>query len=84
MNIIIDDIHTKYINIIEEHVKNIEDIIRPINIHPEGNSFYEHSTLKRYPDLLNKQKNLVWCGTNIYDNHLQWILLYFPTIYQKT
>jgi hypothetical protein len=67
MQLNIENLHTKYVNIIEEHVKNMEDIIRPINIHPEGNSFYEHSTLKRYPDLLNKQKNLVWCGTNIYD-----------------
>ena len=61
----IENIHSKYINSIEEHVTMIEEIIRPINNHPEGNAFYYHSSLNRYSDLLNKQKNLVWCGSKV-------------------
>ena len=61
----IETFHYNFRDTIEEHVKNLEYVIRPINEHPEGNSFYHHSSFNRYPELLNKQKNLVWCGSNV-------------------
>jgi len=47
----------------ESHLQDIEKIIVNSGTSLEGNSFYIHNTLQRYPDLYNKQLNLFWCGT---------------------
>ena len=62
-------------NILEEHLLNIEKILKNINESLEGNCFYLHNwggkrkkgnlKLDRYPELLTKQINLFWSGSKI-------------------
>lgn len=51
-------------SIFEEHIRNIEQIIRQCSSPKkvEGNSVYHHLSLNRYADLRNKQINLFHCG----------------------
>jgi len=47
----------------EEHLKEIEKLVVNSASSLEGNSFYLHNSLQRFPDLYSKQLNLFWCGT---------------------
>lgn len=60
------DISTKYqakASVIENHVKEIEEIIKTSGVSLEGNSFYYHNSLTRFEQLLTKQINLFWAGS---------------------
>jgi predicted O-methyltransferase YrrM len=60
------DISTKYqaaAPVIETHVKEIEEIIKNSGVPLEGNSFYYHNSLTRFEQLLTKQINLFWAGS---------------------
>jgi len=48
---------------IESKLQNIENIIRSSGGELEGNCFYYHLTLTRFPSLYNKQVNLFWAGS---------------------
>ena len=48
---------------IEAHVKAIEEIITATGDPLEGNSFYYHNSLTRFEQLLTKQINLFWAGS---------------------
>jgi predicted O-methyltransferase YrrM len=48
---------------IETHVKAIEKIITTTGEPLEGNSFYYHNSLTRFEQLLTKQINLFWAGS---------------------
>jgi hypothetical protein len=47
---------------IESSLIHLEKIIKNSGEELEGNCFYYHLTLTRFPSLYNKQVNLVWCG----------------------
>lgn len=47
----------------EEHVKAIEEIVKASGVPLEGNSFYYHNSLTRFEQLLTKQINLFWAGS---------------------
>jgi hypothetical protein len=46
----------------ESYLNKAEKIIINTNVKLEGNAFYFHNTLTRFPELYNKQLNLFWCG----------------------
>lgn len=48
---------------IQAHVECIEQIIKDSDVPLEGNSFYYHQTLTRFEQLLTKQINLFWAGS---------------------
>ena len=50
------------IPIFENHITNIETIIKSSGELLEGNSVYYHQTLNRFSELLPKQMNLFWAG----------------------
>lgn len=55
-----------YLNIkpiLNSYLKDIEQIVRESNCPLEGNSFYCHNTIDLYQELLPKQINLFWCGS---------------------
>jgi hypothetical protein len=64
MNNIKSDFDTKQLEL-EKHLKNIEYIVFNCNEPLEGNSFYYHNSYARGPEMLNKQLNLFWMGTNM-------------------
>ncbi len=50
---------------IEKHVKALEEIIKATGVPLEGNSFYYHNSLTRFEQLLLKQINLYWAGSQV-------------------
>ena len=50
-------------NHIESNLNSIENIIKSSGSELEGNCFYYHLTLTRFPSLYNKQVNIFWAGT---------------------
>ena len=48
---------------LKTHLENLEKIILESGNPLEGNSFYMHNTLNKYPQLFAKQMNTFWCGT---------------------
>lgn len=60
------DASTKYnaaVPAIEEHVRALEEVIKSTGDALEGNSFYYHNSLTRFEQLLTKQINLFWAGS---------------------
>ncbi len=49
--------------IIQRHVEEIEKIVKNSGVSLEGNSFYYHDSLTRFEQLLTKQINLFWAGS---------------------
>ena len=45
-------------------LQDLEHIIHQSGCPLEGNSFYRHHTIQRYPELFAKQVNLYWAGIN--------------------
>jgi predicted O-methyltransferase YrrM len=50
---------------IQQHVGVIEDIVKSSGAPLEGNSFYYHNSLTRFDQLLTKQINLFWAGSQV-------------------
>ncbi len=48
---------------IQRHVEALEDVIKNTGVPLEGNSFYYHNSLTRFDQLLTKQINLFWAGS---------------------
>jgi len=62
----LDDIKAQFdekTNIFTEHKEGLANLINIVGEPLEGNSIYEHGTLRAEPLLLNKQLNLFWVGT---------------------
>lgn len=60
------DVSNKYNHMspeIETHVKALEEVIKGTGVPLEGNSFYYHNSLTRFEQLLTKQINLFWAGS---------------------
>jgi hypothetical protein len=52
----------------EMYLEDLKNIIIRSNVHFEGNCFYYHGTLNRFPELYLKQLNLFWCGKQAVKN----------------
>jgi len=51
---------------VDVFLNDLRNIIIQSNGVLEGNSFYYHGTIVRHPELLSKQVNLFWVGTQIH------------------
>lgn len=50
------------------YLNDLEQIIRNSNSTLEGNCFYYHESLNKFPELYPKQVNLFWCGKQAVEN----------------